>query len=72
MGLEEIPLQKINLIGNRAFMTLYILTIIMVHGSTTYGYKFLEKANCEKVGKELIKVIKRGNFTCKKKHYVIE
>jgi hypothetical protein len=53
-------------------MTLYILTIIMVHGSTTYGYKFLEKANCEKVGKELIKVIKRGNFTCKKKHYVIE
>jgi hypothetical protein len=53
-------------------MTLYILTIIMIHGSTTYGYKFLEKANCEKVGKDLTKNLKHSQFTCKKKRHVIQ
>jgi hypothetical protein len=53
-------------------MTLYILTIIMIHGSTTYGYKFIEKANCEKVGKDITKNLKYSQFTCKKKRYVIK
>ena len=53
-------------------MKLWILTIVMINGSTTYGYKFLEKANCEKVGKELVKVIKRGAFSCKLKRHVIK
>jgi hypothetical protein len=53
-------------------MTIYILTIIMTHGSTIYGYKFLEKANCEKVGKDLTKSFKHSQFTCKKKRHVTQ
>jgi len=53
-------------------MKLWVLTIYMVNGYTTYGYKFLEKTNCEKVGKELVKIIKHGKFSCKKKHHVIK
>jgi hypothetical protein len=49
-------------------MNVWILVISMVHGSTTYGYKFLEKANCEKVGKELTKPLKRAYFKCKLKN----
>lgn len=48
-------------------MKLWVLTIYMMTGQTTYGYKFVEKANCEKVGKDLVKLIKRGNFKCKLK-----
>lgn len=50
-------------------MMLYILTIYMVNGYTTYGYKFLEKKNCEKVGKELIKPSKQWYYACRRKHY---
>lgn len=53
-------------------MTIWILTIAMTHGSTVYGYKFLEKANCEKVGKNITKIFKHSTFTCKKKHHVIQ
>jgi hypothetical protein len=53
-------------------MKLFILTITMIHGSTTYGYKFVEKKNCEDVGKSIIKLIKQGTFSCKMKRYVIE
>lgn len=53
-------------------MTIWILTITMLHGSTVYGYKFLEKANCEKVGKDLTKNLKHSNFSCKKKRHVIQ
>lgn len=53
-------------------MIVYILTISMVYGSTTYGYKFIEKANCEKVGKDLTKSLKYSQFTCKKKRHVIQ
>ncbi len=53
-------------------MTIWILTILMTHGSTTYGYKFIEKTNCEKVGKDITKSIKHTQFTCKKKRHVIQ
>jgi len=53
-------------------MKLWVLIISMIHGSTTYGYKFVEKKNCEDVGKNLVKIIKQGTFSCKMKHYVIE
>jgi hypothetical protein len=39
----------------------------MSHGSVTHGYKFIEKANCEKVGKRLLRIVKTGMFSCKKK-----
>jgi hypothetical protein len=53
-------------------MILWVLTVFMAHGSTTYGYKFMEKANCDKVGKDITKGFKNSKFTCKKKRYVIE
>jgi hypothetical protein len=46
-------------------MKFWILKIAMVHGITEYGYKFLEKKNCEKVGADIVKQIRRGAFTCK-------
>jgi hypothetical protein len=53
-------------------MKFFILTIAMINGSTTYGYKFVKKKNCEDVGKNLVKIIKQGTFSCKMKRYVIE
>lgn len=49
-------------------MKLWILTVYMMTGQTTYGYKFVEKANCEKVGKDLVKLINPGYFICKLKN----
>jgi hypothetical protein len=49
-------------------MSVWILTIIMTHGTTIYGYKFIEKKNCEKVGKDLVKLVKMGHFKCKLKN----
>jgi hypothetical protein len=43
----------------------YILTVNMLHGSITHGYHFVEKANCEKVGKNYAKVVK-STYSCKK------
>ena len=53
-------------------MILWTLIISMTHGSTIYGYKFVEKSNCEKVGQDITKNFKNSQFTCKKKRYVIE
>ena len=50
-------------------MKLWILTIYMMTGQTTYGYKFSQKDNCEKVGKELIKPLKQAYFKCKLKNF---
>jgi hypothetical protein len=49
---------------------LWILTIAMTHGSTEYGYKFLGRGSCEKVGKELASSV-RGKHSCKKKFYAL-
>lgn len=46
-------------------MVLWLLIIIMMRGQTEYGY-FVEKTNCEKVGKSVIKRVKKGQFKCKK------
>jgi hypothetical protein len=37
----------------------------MLNGKTTYGYKFIKKTNCEKVGKDLVKVFKKSYYKCK-------
>lgn len=50
-------------------MKLWILTIAMIHGQTTYSYKFLEKKNCEKVGRKMVKLLKQGQFSCKLKRF---
>jgi len=47
-------------------MTYWVLKIIMIHGYTTYPYKFIEMNNCHKVGKDLTKVVKDSYYTCKK------
>jgi len=46
-------------------MKLWILIIYMLNGKTTYGYKFIKKTNCEKVGKDLVKVFKKSYYKCK-------
>lgn len=45
-------------------MTYWVLKIIMMHGYTTYPYKFLEKENCKKVGKDLTSYVKKSYYTC--------
>ncbi len=49
-------------------MIVYILTISMIRSTITYGYKFLEKSNCEKVGKEITKNL-NAKYQCKRKRY---
>lgn len=49
-------------------MIVWILTITMIHGRVEYGYKFLEKKNCEKVGIDITKKIK-ASYNCKRKKY---
>lgn len=49
-------------------MIIWILTITMTHGQVEYGYKFTQKSNCEKVGKDLVKMIRQGFFKCKPKN----
>lgn len=48
-------------------MKLWFLTVYMIHGQTIYGYKFLKKENCERIGKELTSVFKKSTFSCKLK-----
>jgi hypothetical protein len=48
-------------------MSYWILKIVMMHGMTEYPYKFLEKKNCQKVGKDLTLVVKGSYYTCKLK-----
>jgi hypothetical protein len=46
-------------------LTYYVLTVMMVHGSVTHGYHFINKANCDKVGKSYAKIVK-GTYQCKR------
>ena len=55
------------ILGNGVNMKLWILTVYMMTGQTIYGYKFVEKVNCEKVGKDLVKLVKSGHYKCKLK-----
>lgn len=50
-------------------MKLWVLIISMIHGSTEYGYKFVEKKNCDKIGKEIVKTLKKGTYKCKLKSF---
>lgn len=50
-------------------MKLWILIIATSHGQTIYGYKFIEKLNCEKTGKQIVSLIKKGTFFCKRKYF---
>lgn len=47
-------------------MKVWILKIVMIHGITEYGYKFLEKSNCDKVGRDLTKNI-NAKYQCTRK-----
>lgn len=52
---------------------LWILTIAMVHGSIEYGYKFVFKENCEKVGKQYVFISKQKVMpSCKLKTFKIK
>lgn len=53
-------------------MILWILTIATINGQTTYGYKFLEKANCEKVGQHFTSIFKKTAYSCKMKRFPID
>jgi len=46
-------------------MIYWVLKITMIHGFTNYPYKFLEKENCLKVGKELTSYVKGSYYSCK-------
>lgn len=48
-------------------MKFWFLTILMLRGSTEYPYKFVEKKNCEKIGKDLVKIVKNARFKCEAK-----
>lgn len=45
-------------------MKLWVLIFYTNYGAINHKYKFLKKENCEKVGKELVKVFKNGKFIC--------
>ena len=53
-------------------MKLWVLKIAMIHGITEYGYKFVEKKNCDKIGKEYVKIIKHAQYTCRLKTFPIK
>lgn len=46
-------------------MIFWILTITMIHGRFEYGYKFLQKKNCEKVGSDITRKVK-SSYKCKR------
>lgn len=49
-------------------MIFWVLTVGMLHGSVEHGYKFVEKNNCENVGKFYLKLLRHGSYKCKKKN----
>jgi hypothetical protein len=53
-------------------MKLWILVISMAHGDITYGYKFLERVNCERIGKSIVGNSKQMNYTCKLKYFKVK
>ena len=48
-------------------MKFWVLVIYMMTGQTEYGYKFMEKKNCEKIGKNITSTIKKTSFKCKER-----
>ena len=69
VGLGKSSSKKANSPRNRAAMKLWVLIIFMIRGQTEYGYKFVEKKNCDKIGKEIVKTLKRGTYKCKLKNF---
>ena len=49
-------------------MKLRVLTILMINGQVEHG-KFIEKSNCEKVGKLIIGNNKSMKYVCKLKKF---
>jgi hypothetical protein len=47
---------------------LWVLTVLMVHGQVEHG-KFIEKSNCEKLGKEIVGHSKSMKYVCKLKKF---
>jgi hypothetical protein len=48
--------------------TLWVLTILMINGTVEHG-KFIEKSNCEKVGKQIVGNSKSMKYVCKRKKF---
>lgn len=45
-------------------MKVWILTVQILSSNVEYGYKFLEKSNCEKVGKQITGHSKQMEHSC--------
>lgn len=45
-------------------ITVFILTIHMNSLTATYGYKFLNRKNCDKIGRELSVIKKKWKYSC--------
>ena len=48
-------------------MKVWILTVQILSSSIEYGYKFLEKSNCQKVGRQLVGHSKQMEYSCRLK-----
>jgi hypothetical protein len=52
-------------------MKLWVLVIQLIHGSVEHG-KFLNKENCDKVGKQIVGNLKQMKYTCKSKYFKVK
>lgn len=52
-------------------MNLWALTIFLLGSPVNHG-KFLEKSNCEKVGKQLVGNSRQMRYTCKLKFFKVK
>lgn len=48
-------------------MKVWILTFQIMSSKVVYGYKFIQKTNCEKVGKDLSQKYKKTTYKCELK-----
>ena len=46
-------------------MKFWILTIYILNANIEYGYKFIEKVNCEKIAKVIVGKSKQMKYSCK-------
>jgi hypothetical protein len=46
-------------------MIFWILTVQILNSNVEYGYKFIYKTNCEKIGKEIAGKSKQMKYSCK-------
>lgn len=53
-------------------MNVWILVVNMVFNTHTYTYNFLEKNNCQKVGKSIVSYSKKWHYYCKSKYVKIK